>query len=227
MSAMPPWCPPPARPLLIPGVAHLWRVRLDSSAPEKLWSILSPDEQSRATRLRIPAKADEFVLGRASLRQILALYQNCATAELAFRYGRQGKPSLAVDGGVDLHFNLAHSGTWMLLAVTADGPVGIDLERIDTALDFVPLARRYFSAAEQEILQYAEPSRRRRTFYRLWTRKEAYLKGRGGGFAGAAGEDAAQSGWSLRHIFVGRGYVATLAEEQMRVVERWTMPWEE
>jgi 4'-phosphopantetheinyl transferase len=236
-----PWCPPPDSVSLEPCTVHLWRVRLEIAAPtsaslhspwrgtklseleagspselDELFLLLSPDEQARAKRLRIPEKARAFIVSRARLRQILARYLDRVPAELAFTYGPHDKPALAAyDRG--LHFNLAHSGDWMLLAITNSGPVGVDLEGIDhPGLDFVSLARRYFSSAEQEILMQAPPWRRRRTFYRLWTRKEAYLKGRGGGFAGV-GEDVVRSGWRTWNFFVGRDYVAALAVEGEKV----------
>ncbi len=187
-----------------------------------LCSLLSADELARAERLRIPEKARNFSLGRARLRQILARYLALSPAELSFTAGPYGKPALA-GYGCDLQFNLAHSGAWMLLAISAGFPVGVDLEFLDPALDFVPLASRYFSSAEQNLLAQAPPHRRRRTFFRLWTRKEAYLKGRGGGFSENTGEDDASSDWRTRNFFVRRDHVAALAMGSKEVcsIRRW------
>jgi 4'-phosphopantetheinyl transferase len=227
MIAIPPWCPPPDRLALEPDSLHLWRVRLDEScARSDLFRILSPDEKARAQRLRIPSKANAFIVGRARLRQILARYLDRPPAELTFTRGPQGKPALAACHGGELHFNLAHSGAWMLLAVTSVGPVGVDLERIDPALDFAPLVRRYFSSAEQEVLNHASPARQRRTFYRLWTGKEAFLKGRGEGFAGASQDGAAAAGRCACHLFVARGYVAALALPESRGSAVRRLTWE-
>jgi 4'-phosphopantetheinyl transferase len=220
-----PWCPPPASLSLEPGSVHLWRLRLQiDSSPLHLLRLLSTDEQARAERLRIAEKARDFILGRARLRQVLARYVNRAPADIAFTYGPQGKPALTADCGGALHFNLAHSGGWMLLAVANAGPVGVDLERIDPALDFAPLARRFFSSAERDVLDKAPNSRQRRTFYRLWTRKEASLKTRGGGFSGTVGEEIPEAGWRPGNLFVGRDYVAALAVAggEVKTVRRWT-----
>jgi 4'-phosphopantetheinyl transferase len=240
-----PWCPPPDRLFLEPGSLHLWRVRLEqpgltppaphssrlspvmapgsySTIPADLLSLLSPDEQARAARLAIPAKAHDFVIGRARLRQILARYLRCTPTDLAFTYGPQGKPVLVPDGRGDLHFNLAHSGAWMLLAVSNGGPVGVDLEHLDSAFAFAPLAVRYFSPAEQALLSQAPPWRQRRYFYRLWTRKEACLKAMGCGFAAHAQKEW-PSGWHTGNLFVRRDFVAAFTvQEGVNSIRRWT-----
>ena len=80
-----------------------------------------------------------------------------------------GKPILK--NSPDVHFNLSHSGTLAVCAVS-DQPVGADVERLQKA--DAGVAALCFQAAEQEwIFQSAAPDRE---FTRLWTRKESYLK---------------------------------------------------
>jgi len=87
-------------------------------------------------------------------------------------YGQFGKPYLA-DGP---EFNLAHSGDWVVLAVS-DVPVGIDIERIGNRN--VKKLARSFPEAEFGWLQEGEnPSER---FYTLWTMKESVMKATGRG----------------------------------------------
>ena len=249
IETMPPplthWGPPPGRPMLATGSVHLWRVRLAEDRgdhpqpllnqegslilPSPLTSpaaaFLSADERARAMRLRLPAKAHEFIVGRARLRQILSRYLDRAPAELSFSYGPYGKPALA--GADDLQFNLAHSGDWLLLGVTAGRSLGVDLECIDPELGYASLARRYFSPDEQDLVNRTPLNRRRRTFYRLWTRKEAYLKGRGGGFAESSTADVSSCDWHCRNLFIRRGYVAALAVPGSAGgdIQQWT--WQE
>ncbi len=224
-----PWNPPADRLVLAPGNVHLWRVPLDrplrsgeGNGDPLSSSCLSADEMGRAARLRVPAKAREFTLCRTRLRQILGRYLGLAPGELLFSCNPHGKPALSASHAGGPQFNLAHSGAWMLLAIVAGEPVGIDLERLNADFDFVPIARRYFSPAEQEQLQQSCPRRCRRIFYRLWTRKEAYLKGRGAGFAQNAG-NGVRNGWDTRNVFLGRDYVAavSLRHPGNRVVLRY------
>ena len=80
-----------------------------------------------------------------------------------------GKPVLK--NNPDVHFNLSHSGTLAVCAVS-DQPVGADVERIQKP--DAGVAALCFQTAEQEwINQSAAPDR---AFTRLWTRKESYLK---------------------------------------------------
>jgi 4'-phosphopantetheinyl transferase len=202
------WPAPPAAPLLLPGEVQLWRFPLATAgvALSVLKSLLSPDELQRAGRLLDAQKAQAFIVGRGRLRQILAAYRQCDPAAIAFSYGGDGKPALPPSS--PLHFNLSHSGAWAVLALSRGGEVGVDIERIDPCLDYEGLAARFFSGAEQKRLLAAPWPRRRRSFYRLWTRKEALLKGQGRGFSGGV---VAREGWKLRPFWLGPGYVGAIA----------------
>lgn len=204
------WIPTSSAPQLAAGEVHLWRFPLASSPVSlpTLKSTLAADELQRAARLLDPRKAASFIVARARLRQILASYLAVDPAEIAFTYGEQGKPAL-LEPASTLTFNLSHSGAWALLAVAQGMEIGVDLEQIDPFLAYERLAARFFSPEENAALLAAPEVRRRRQFYRLWTRKEAQLKGVGGGFSAPGGMKP--TGWSTRSFWLGRGYVATLA----------------
>jgi 4'-phosphopantetheinyl transferase len=80
-------------------------------------------------------------------------------------------------------------------------------------------------------LKNSPKERRRRNFYRLWTRKEAWLKGKGGGFSEPilsldpdhiTGRSAFARDWWLTNVAVKRGYVAALAVSgRVASIERW------
>ena len=223
-----PWQAPPSQPELTTGAVHLWRFPLDCKV--SLQHLLNEDERQRARRLLIPDKARVFVVARARLRQILASYLGLDPQALNFSYGPSGKPALI--GVADAPaFNLAHSGDWGLCAVVKAGAVGVDVERLNAELDYAKLAERFFSAAEKHYLQACPAWRRRRTFFRIWTRKEAWLKGKGGGFsdpeqdigsAHLAGCCTHDGTWWLRSFPVGRHCLATLAvPQEFSLLQRW------
>lgn len=226
--ALKPWKAPPSRPELTAGAVHLWRFPL--SCPESLEPLLNEEEQQRARRLRLPAKALAFVVARARLRQILARYLDLNPRELCFSCGPFGKPALA--GLVDPPaFNLAHSGNWGLCAVVKKGTVGVDVESVSSVLDYRKLAGGFFSAAEKKHLHDCPPWRRRREFFRVWTRKEAWLKGKGSGFSdpdldighthlqGCSTDDGR---WQVRSFPVDRHYLGALAvSPEISHVQRW------
>jgi 4'-phosphopantetheinyl transferase len=229
-----PWTSPPETIALAAGEVHLWRARLDvpDSAFPSLQTLLDPTEAARAARLLDPLKARRFTVGRALLRRILSLYLHADPAALVFGSGVNGKPFLAGEGGRSLSFNLSHSGPWALYAVICGMEVGVDIEEIDPALDFERLAAQFFTPGENALLREVAPARRRRVFYRMWTRKEAWLKGMGWGFSGpargvgllerASGGDAT---WRVRSFPAGRGFLGALAVAgEVGVVRRWEWP---
>lgn len=207
-----PWSAPPPTAVLAPGEIHLWRVDLAAVVP----TALSVDEAARAARLLSPVKSRQFAAGRSALRCILAGYLACPPAALRFAYGPGGKPVLDHPGPA---FNLSHSGNDYLLAIGCGGPLGVDVERPDPTLDVLALATRFWSPQEAAWLACRPAARRRRAFYRLWTRREALAKGLGGGVGmalpplvdGTGWTVAPLAGWRVANLFAGKGRVAALA----------------
>ncbi len=165
---------------LAEGEVHVWDGSLDRSAQgvARFRALLSSDEQARAERFHFERDRSRYIVGRGQLRSLLARYLDAPPAELRFRYGAFDKPLLA---GSDIRFNLAHSGSVVLFAVTRAGEVGIDVELEDTELADERLAERFFSPAEITVLRSLPSSERARAFLRCWTRKEAFVKARGDG----------------------------------------------
>jgi 4'-phosphopantetheinyl transferase len=149
---------------------------------------------------------------------------------LRFTYGASGKPALV--GVTDAPaFNLAHSGNWCVCAVAKAGEIGIDIETLNTELDYAKLAELFFSVAEKRCLQACPQHRRRRFFFRIWTRKEAWLKGKGSGFSDPvqdigtthlSGSYTHDGTWWLRSFPVARHYLGALAlPREFSLLQRW------
>ncbi|MGL4346220.1 MAG: 4'-phosphopantetheinyl transferase family protein [Cellulosilyticaceae bacterium] len=82
-----------------------------------------------------------------------------------------GKPF--VEGYPKFHYNVSHSGDWIVCAV-ASSPVGIDVEEIgDIDLD---IAKRFFSPKEVDYLFSKDLAYQKECFFELWTLKESYIK---------------------------------------------------
>jgi 4'-phosphopantetheinyl transferase len=168
----------------VPGEVHVWKVDLGPgiSAPADD-DTLSADERARAARFhRAPDRA-RSIAARVALRTLLGEYTGVAPGMLRFANGPNGKPALAPgspDGAP--RFNVAHSGRLVLLAfATCD--VGIDVEEVRPGIEVGELAGRFFSADEAAALKAAPQSGRDGLFFRIWTRKEAFLKARGSGLS--------------------------------------------
>lgn len=215
-----------------------------SASVTSFWPLLGPDEKSRADRFHRLSDRERYIAAHGALRTILAHYTTGDPARLRFEATRFGKPAIRrEEGWPDLRFNLSDSGDFAVCAVTFDREVGIDLERIDPDRADMSIAARFFSADEVAALRRLSEHDRSRGFLNCWTRKEAYVKGRGEGLtiplsdfdvSLAPGEPAALlrsrsdpadvGRWSLRDLAVPEGYVGALAiansGENFRVVYR-------
>ena len=126
-------------------------------------------------------------------------------------------------GGESLSFNLSHAGDWGLLGIVSGTEIGVDVEKMKPRLEFERIADRFFSPAEVKHLEQYSPARSRRGFFRVWTRKEAFLKGQGFGFSAPSLVDH-DARWMVRSFVVDRGYLGALAVmRRVDAVLRWNI----
>lgn len=83
-------------------------------------------------------------------------------------YGENGKPFLL--DYKEVHYNLSHSGDWILCAVS-DQPVGIDIQQKSSMRR--GLCDRVFSEEEKKLWQGKETDA---IFFPIWCVKEGYIK---------------------------------------------------
>ncbi|MGA2660798.1 MAG: 4'-phosphopantetheinyl transferase superfamily protein [Verrucomicrobiota bacterium] len=212
---------------------HLWSLSLSlpPAALAQAASLLAPREAERAARFRFEGGRHRAIAGRGQLRAVLGRCLGADPAALEFSYGPQGKPALAgVWSGSGWHFNLAHSADVAVLAVTRSGPVGVDVERIRPLTDVGRLVSRFFSPREDAAFRALPEDQKADAFFRLWTRKEAWLKATGEGITQSLarvevsflpGEPArllslpqgpaALCRWRLHDLDCAPGFVAALA----------------
>jgi 4'-phosphopantetheinyl transferase len=116
----------------------------------------------------------------APVRRLLAAYTPHVPDGLEFLRDARGKPRLA---GGELEFNLSHSGSALLLALSRRQPLGVDLEMPRRSRPVVELAQRYFGADEAKALSALPENMQQQAFLRVWACKEAVLKAHGGGIS--------------------------------------------
>jgi 4'-phosphopantetheinyl transferase len=227
--------------------AHLWVVALDP-ASERLPDfglILSPDEQERASRFRSDVDARRYMAARASLRTLLGAYVGIEPGQLRFTYDKFGKPGLGGDvPASSMRFSVSHSGDLGLFGFVREHRIGVDLERVRAGIDVESLAKNHFSPNEFQTLRCLSSDRQLEAFFCCWTRKEAYLKGRGEGMSYGLdrfevnvtpGEPAAilravddpdvSRRWTLEHLTPAPGYLGAAAVETDNVTFR-CFQWE-
>ena len=128
----------------------------------------------------------EFAEGGASHKLLMRAIPGRSEADILCT--PQGKPYFA-EGP---HFSISHTGRkgkmlWAM-AVSDDGPVGFDLQEI-RPVDYIKIAERFFTAEEADYIKRlvhegsAGDDAVLNEFYRIWCRKEAFVKYTGRGFA--------------------------------------------
>jgi len=173
---------------LPPDEVHVWtasREAPDDDVVEGFRALLTDDERRRADRFAQAVDRRQFAVGRALLRTILGRYLGRLPEGLRFTANAHGKPALEPAPGVDpaLRFNLAHSGTLVLYAITKGRDLGVDIERIRPDFGGQAIAARFFAPGEVDALLALPPEARTLAFFHGWTRKEAYIKAQGKGLA--------------------------------------------
>ena len=149
---------------------------------------LSAEERARAGRMRVPAARRGFVVAHGLLRAALSRAVPLAPGAFRFREGPRGKPELAgPPEAAALRFSLSHTDGLVACALAREVEIGVDVERGARLRDPLALAERFFAPAEAAALRGMGAEARRERFLDAWVVKEALLKGRGLGIAGALG----------------------------------------
>lgn len=142
-------------------------------------ALLTDLERERIARLGLPLLRQRAALSRAWLRSVLGQLRDEAPEQVPLEISAHGKPFCR--GGPA--FNISHSEDRLVIALSTEGEVGVDIEMIRPLEDLDNLAALVFSPAEQRQLSTLHPAGRLAAFYRGWTRKEALIKAVGKGLS--------------------------------------------
>lgn len=207
-----------------PDSPQLWLVATaahEETATRYAPLVLGPSELARAEEFRRPGDRATYLCAHVGLRRVLGNHLGVAPRTVSMARAPcpccgepHGRPVLP-DG--QLHFSLSHCEGLSLIAVAA-APVGVDVEPVPTPQTLVEAADVVHPVESAELAALA-PALRPAAFARVWTRKEAYLKGLGIGlgadpsteYVGAGETPTAPSGWLLADIAVPRGHRAAVA----------------
>ncbi|WP_380285855.1 4'-phosphopantetheinyl transferase family protein [Kitasatospora purpeofusca] len=185
---------------------------------------LDEEEHRRAARFVREADRTTYLAAHVALRGVLGRRLGAAPESLVFVRepcpdcsGPHGRPRLADGGPGAPHFSLSHGGGRVLIGVAAV-PVGVDVEPLPGA-ESVEVLSPALHPAERAELADVGPADRPRAFARLWTRKEAYLKGLGIGlgrppaadYLGTAEPGRRPPGWAVADLPAGHRHAAAVA----------------
>jgi 4'-phosphopantetheinyl transferase len=212
------------------AVVHLWERHLDATSTElsACHELLSTEEKERAQRFRVDRPRNVFVLTRGTLRRVLAHYLKREPEGIRFGYEAQGKPFLV--GAGSLSFNVSHTDGLALIGIVRGRRIGVDVEKVNGDTEVRKLAERFFSGRERRDLTRLRGNALREAFFRVWTRKEAYIKATGEGLGlpldqfdvsiSAGDRDALRATrpdtleaerWTISDVAIRSGYAAAVA----------------
>ena len=160
---------------------QIWTIHVEEHATniDRWRTSLTADERKKADRYAFDKDRNAFTLGRGLLRRLVGERIACLPQDVPIQYNGYGKPSVKCEGP---HFNVSHSGGLVVVAICDQYEIGVDIELCRKVEHLEELAQRFFSEEETEKLHsaYAQPID---GFFECWTRKEAYIKGRGLGLS--------------------------------------------
>lgn len=145
-------------------------------------SLLNPVERTRADAYAQAIDRRRFTVGVAMSRLVLGglLHLPAAAVPLVRDCDLCGRPhGRPRVPGTGIHLSISHSGDHVVLAVTASGPIGVDVERVNPRA--VEMSGSVLTANEQGTLTRLSGTELAAAFFRLWVRKEAALKSAGVG----------------------------------------------
>ena len=116
-------------------------------------------------------------------------------------YAEHGKPGFSGETG--LWFNLSHSSDDIALLLSDEGEVGCDIEVIRPRPNWRRLANAVFSLGEHAEVEAEHPERQLDAFWRIWTRKEAMVKQRGGSAWQIVSIDSTAPSHSVSQVQIG------------------------
>jgi 4'-phosphopantetheinyl transferase len=173
---------------LPPEEAHVWWARrADASA--RLKDLLDDSELARLDAYARVDDRERFVVGCATSKLAIGRYLDVPAAEIEFartcrRCGLpHGKPRLRGQAAGALEFSISHAGEFVIVALTRQAPVGVDVERLDRSLPVEELAGAVLADSEVSELSAFPPKEQGRNFLVWWTRKEAIMKATGDGLS--------------------------------------------
>ncbi len=149
------------------------------------FSLASLEKQKKINRFRLEKDKKRSVAGEMLVKKNISEILKIPPESIKISTEKGGKPYIE---NLAIHFNLSHSGDWVVCALH-NKPIGIDIEKI-TPIN-LKIAKRFFTQEEQFYIFNKSPEENDFTatptneilkrFFEIWTAKEAYLKFTGEG----------------------------------------------
>jgi len=168
---------------------HLWCAFYEKSADLSLLAryreILCPSERRQEMRFHFVNDRVRYLVTRVLVRTVLSKYASVSPQEWKFAPSSYGRPQILnrLNPEETLQFNVSHTRSLIILAVSRQRYLGVDTENTHTRRVSIGLADSYFAAAEVSALHACPVERQHERFFEYWTLKESYIKARSMGLS--------------------------------------------
>ena len=174
---------------------------------------LPKNMHERALRYHFKQDANNYVLGRLLLKRgLVAIGLGNKFQNISFQ--EDGKP--IIEG---IHFNISHSGSLVVCAISTEGIIGIDVEK-EKQVNLEDFKSWFTNTEWFDINNASKPIQK---FYWYWTRKESVIKALGVklSYLHKIELDASQDfiientkKWYLKDLDFGPGFFGALCAEK-------------
>jgi 4'-phosphopantetheinyl transferase len=167
---------------------HLWCTFFDEVTDDALLkeyrSLLTDAERAQEIRFHFARDRRRYLVTRTLVRTTLSRYVDIAPMDWVFGLNEYGRPEIANNEpqAQRISFNIAHTNSLIVLGVTQDYALGVDVENTSERAP-IRIAEDKFARAEVLALRGLPSERQRQRFFEYWTLKEAYIKARGMGLS--------------------------------------------
>lgn len=167
----------------------MWLAFVDEAIDDELLlqynELLAPDELLRHSRFHFERDRHLYLVTRALVRTTLSRYSTLKPREWTFELNAFGRPEIANANGDarGIAFNISHTAGAVLLAVTSNVQIGVDIENLAVRQPSLNIAGAFFAPEEVVALRAQPHTRQNQRFFEYWTLKESYIKARSKGLA--------------------------------------------
>lgn len=141
------------------------------------------------------------------IRSFIARKLNIKEDRIRIGRTKYGKPYII---NYNIYFNISHTSAVSIVAF-AEEPVGIDIENMEDEPPYA-IANRFFLADEKKyIFETEDMNERRKHFYEIWTKKEAYMKYLG------LGLHKPLNSFSVLHYSLEEGFASEIIDNQYMI----------
>ncbi|MET3183249.1 UNVERIFIED_ORG: 4'-phosphopantetheinyl transferase [Variovorax guangxiensis] len=171
-----------------PHQVHLWHLYVpeqdDAACEEATMALLTPEERGKHGRFHFARDRRRYLMTRGLIRTLLSRYAPIAPRDWEFENNAYGRPAIAnaLPQARRLRFNISHSASLVVAALTVEREVGVDVEHTGRNAP-LEIAEHFFSAKEAGALRQLPAGLQPARFWDLWTLKESYIKARGMGLS--------------------------------------------